>query len=52
MILALVIMAVGSLGIVGSTVFEIKTKAPIYALMMKIFPWVFGLGAILFSIAR
>lgn len=52
MALALVIMTVGSLGIIGSTIFEIKTKAPVYALMMKIFPWVFGLGAILFSIAR
>jgi len=46
----LVIMAVGAGGIVASTIFEIRTKAKIYELMMKIFPLVFALGALLWSL--
>ena len=49
---ALLIMVVGSGGVVASAVLEIRTREPVYALMMKIFPWVFGIGAILFTIAR
>jgi len=51
-LIGLVVMTIGSGGIVASTILEIKTRAPIYTLMMKIFPWVFGVGAIIFSLVR
>ncbi len=49
-LLGLVVMVIGSVGIVSSTILEIKTKAPFYALLMKIFPWIFSLGAVVFFI--
>ena len=47
----LIVMTVGSAGVVLSAVWEVKTKEPVYALMMKIFPWVFGVGAIIYCMA-
>ena len=49
---SLVMMTIGSVGIMASVILEIKTKEKIYFLLMKIFPWVFGVGAILFSLVR
>ena len=46
----LIVMTIGSVGIVSSTILEIKTGEEIYGLMMKVFPWVFSLGAVLFFV--
>ena len=44
----LIVMIVGSAGIMSSLILEIKTGEKIYALLMKIFPWIFSVGAVLF----
>ena len=44
-----VIMGLGVAGVITSTVFEIKTREPIHALLMKIFPTVFGVGCVIWS---
>ncbi len=49
-IAAIALMAIGSLGVGGAVVMEIKTHDPVWKLMMKIFPWVFGVGGILLGI--
>lgn len=49
-LLGLIVMIIGSGGIVASTILEIKTREPVYALMMKIFPLIFSLGAVLFFV--
>jgi len=49
-IFGLIVMVIGSAGIVSSVIMEIKTREPVYALMMKIFPLIFSIGAIFFFI--
>ena len=49
-ILAFTLLSIGSLGVVGAVIMEIKAKEPIYMLMMKIFPWLFGVGGILLAV--
>ena len=49
-LIGLVVMTIGSVGIISSMILEIKTKAPFYALLMKVFPWIFSLGAVLFFV--
>jgi len=49
-VFGLIVMMIGSTGIVVSVIMEIKKKEPIYALMMKIFPLIFSIGALLFFI--
>lgn len=44
----LIVMAIGSGGIVASVIMEIRTREPVYALMMKIFPLIFSIGAVFF----
>ncbi|GAJ15555.1 unnamed protein product [marine sediment metagenome] len=44
----LIVMTIGSVGIVSATVMEIKTHEKIYALIMKIAPLIFAIGAGLF----
>ena len=48
---AIVFLAIGSLGEVAAVLLEIKHREPIYALFMKIFPWVFGIGAVLLALS-
>jgi len=48
---AIALMAIGSLGIGGALIMEILTHEPIYLIMMKIFPWVFGVGAVILALA-
>ena len=47
-LLGLIIMMIGSAGIVSSVVLEIKTGEKIYGLLMKIMPLIFAIGAGLF----
>lgn len=51
LITAVALMAIGSLGIGAAVLMEIKTHEPVWKLMMKIFPWFFGVGALLLAIA-
>ncbi|GAG78538.1 unnamed protein product, partial [marine sediment metagenome] len=48
---AITLMAVGSLGIGGAIVMEIITHEPVYKVLMKFFPWVFGVGAVCLALA-
>ncbi len=49
-IAAIVIMAVGSLGVGAAVVMEVITHEPVYKVLMKVFPWFFGIGAVLLAI--
>lgn len=49
--LAITLMAIGSFGIGAAVLLEVKTHEPIYKLLMKIFPWVFGVGAVIAAVA-
>ncbi|MBA7633361.1 hypothetical protein ES703_40927 [subsurface metagenome] len=51
LITAIALMAIGSLGIGGAVVMEMKSHEPVWKLMMKIFPWFFGVGAILLAVS-
>jgi len=51
MVAGIALMAIGSFGIGAAVLLEIKTDEPIYKILMKVFPWVFGVGAILLGIA-
>jgi len=50
LIAAIALLAIGSGGILGAVIMEVKTHEPIYMLMMKIFPWFFGVGAVLLGL--
>ena len=50
-IVGIALMAIGSLGIGAAVVMEIITREPVYKVLMKIFPWFFGVGAILLAVA-
>lgn len=49
-LIGLIAMVVGSGGIIASTILEIKTREPVYALLMKVFPLIFSLGAVLYFV--
>ena len=51
LIAAFTLLGIGSAGILAAVIFEAKTHEPIYKLLMKIFPWFFGVGAVLLAIA-
>lgn len=48
---AIVLMSIGTVGVFAAVGLEIKYKEPVYMIMMKIFPWFFGVGGILMGIA-
>ena len=50
-IAALILMGVGSVGQVAAVCLELKYREPKYKIMMKIFPWIFAVGAVLFSLS-
>ena len=47
--LAVSLLALGSVGEIAAVVLEIKKHEPVYALLMKVFPWFFGVGAVLLA---
>ncbi len=51
-ILALILLYIGSIGVIGAVIMEIKAKEPVYMIMMKVFPWVFGVGGILLAVTQ
>ena len=51
-LMGILIMAMGTFGIIYSTVMEIKFREPIYSVMMKIFPLIFAIGAIIFALTK
>ncbi len=50
LIAALALLAIGSAGILSAVIMEVRTHEPVYKLMVKIFPWFFGIGAVLLGI--
>lgn len=51
MVLAgLITMIIGVGGILVSVIMEIKTKEPVFLILMKVFPTVFGVGAVLYGL--
>ena len=48
---ALILMTVGSFGELAAVALEVKHREPVYALLMKVFPWIFGVGAVLMGVA-
>lgn len=48
---AIALMAIGSLGVGGAVAMEIKTHEPVYKVLMKVFPWFFGVGAVILALA-
>ena len=52
LLLAIVFLAIGSVGVLAATWLEFTRGKAIWELMMKIFPWLFGIGGILFGIAQ
>jgi len=48
---AIALIAIGSLGIWVAVVLEVKTHDSIYKVLMKIFPWFFGVGAVILALA-
>ncbi|MBA7554057.1 hypothetical protein ES705_46669 [subsurface metagenome] len=47
---AIAFLAIGSIGVLSAVIMEVRTREPIWKLMMKIFPWFFGVGAVLLGI--
>lgn len=44
------LLVVGSMGEGAAVVMEIISQEPIYMLLMKIFPWFFGCGALFIGV--
>ena len=51
LVAAVALLSISSIGIISSVIMEIKTREPVYMMMMKIFPWFFGVGAVLLAFA-
>jgi len=47
---AVILMGIGSVGQIMAVCLELKYREPKYKIMMKIFPWIFAVGAVLFSL--
>jgi hypothetical protein len=50
-IAGITLLSLGVVGVISSTIMEWKQHARIYALLMKVFPTIFAIGAICFGIA-
>ncbi len=51
LVAAIALMAIGSFGVGAAVILEIKSRDPVWKLMMKIFPWFFGVGAVLLAVS-
>lgn len=51
LVAGIALLAIGSLGVGAAVVMEIITREPIYKVLMKVFPWVFGVGAVVLALA-
>jgi len=50
-IAGIVLLAIGSVGICAAVALEMRYHEPAYRLMMKIFPWLLGIGGLLLGLA-
>ncbi|GAI89607.1 unnamed protein product [marine sediment metagenome] len=50
LVLAIFLMVIGSFGVGAATFMEIKSHEAKWKIMMKVFPWIFGVGAVLLAI--
>jgi len=48
--LAIAFLALGSAGEIAAVIMEIHKHEKIYSILMKVFPWVFALGAVILGI--
>lgn len=46
----IILLVIGSIGVCGAVALEIKYHEPIYRLMMKVFPWLLGIGGLLLGL--
>ena len=51
LITGITLMAIGSFGVGAAVLMEIRSHDPMWKLMMKVFPWFFGVGAVLLAIS-
>jgi hypothetical protein len=49
-VIAIALLGIGSVGTISASICEWKKKEPIYGIMMKVFPWFFGVGAVLLAL--
>jgi len=49
-IAGIIVAAIGTAGIFTAVGFELATREPKYLIMMKIFPWVIGIGMLLIGL--
>jgi len=50
-IAGIILLTIGSIGVCSAVALEIRYHEPIYKLMMKIFPWLLGVGGLLLGLA-
>lgn len=48
---AITLLALGSIGVGGAVIMEVKTNEPVWMIMMKVAPWSFGVGGIMFALS-
>jgi len=46
----IILLAIGSVGVCGAVLLEMKYREPIYRVLMKVFPWLIGLGSLLLGV--
>ena len=49
-IAGIVLLAIGSFGVGAAVIMEVWKGDDIYKIMMKIFPWIFGVGGIILGV--
>lgn len=45
-----IIAGLGTLGIFAAVGMEVKTREPLYKILMKVFPWIIGTGLALIGL--
>ena len=50
LVAGIALMALGSFGVGAAVMLELKTGAKVWEIMMKVFPWIMGIGAIVLGI--
>ncbi len=50
-IAGIILLVLGSVGVCSAVALEMKYHEPAFKLMMKLFPWVLGIGGLLLGLA-
>jgi len=51
LLVGLILLGIGSVGVCAAVTLELRRREPIYRLLMKVFPWLFGIGAVITAIS-